>query len=329
MLRQMTTLKFSVVLCTYNGAAYLEEQLESLLAQTRRADEILIGDDGSTDASPGLLAAFAARAEACGILTRVVRQPRNLGFVGNFSEMMAQATGDVLFLCDQDDVWSPGKLAAMEARFVEDPGLVMLCSDARLVDEHGEDLGPTLFQALELEPWELSQLREGRAFDVLLRRSMVTGATAGFRRTLVARALPVGRGWIHDEWLAVVAASIGRVDALEQPLIDYRQHARNQIGMRKRGLLDKWRDLVRPRREQFEAEVVRLSALQAYFDRSGAHDCRAKVELKLTHFRNRIALGQRSRWHRLPLVVAEARAGSYRRYGTGMRSLLRDLLRHD
>lgn len=325
----MTTLKFSVVLCTYNGAAYLGEQLKSLLAQTRPADEIVIGDDGSTDGSPALLAAFAASAEARGIVTRVVRHQVNMGFVGNFSEMMGQATGDVLFLCDQDDVWSPEKLAAMEQRFVEDPSLVMLCSDARLVDEQGEDLGHTLFEALGLEPWELSKLHQGHAFDVFLRRSMVTGATAAFRRTLVDRALPVGRGWVHDEWLAVVAASIGRVDALEQPLIDYRQHARNQIGMRKRGLLDKWHDLVRPRREQFEAEVVRLSALQLYLDRSRAYACGAKLERKLAHLRNRIALGQRPRWLRLPLVVAEARAGSYRRYGTGMRTLIRDLLRHD
>ncbi len=321
-----------MVLCTYNGAVHLGDQLDSLLAQTRRPDEIVVGDDGSHDASWELLLAFAARARAAGVEVRLFRHERNLGFVGNFSQMLHEASGDVLFLCDQDDIWRADKLAAMAARFAAEPQLLLLCSDARLVDAAGQWRGVTLFDALALREAEKQLVRDGRAFEVLLRRSMVTGATAALRREVVDAALPVGAGWIHDEWLAIVLSTLGRVGMVEAPLIDYRQHANNQVGMRKRSWRDKWDDLVSPRREEFQAEVARMSCLEAHLKQLGervAPGCLAAVVHKREHFIARVALGRKPRWRRLPGVLREARDGSYHRYGTGRRSMLRDLLRHD
>lgn len=323
------TLKVSVVLCTYNGEAYLGEQLDSLLGQTRLPDEVVLADDGSADATIAILESFMIRAQDRGVSTRLVRQSVNRGFVENFSEALRLATGELLFLCDQDDVWSSEKLAVMERCFADDPGLLLLSTDARLVDAQGGDLDLSLFDALELRRWELQQLHQGSGFDILLRRSLATGATVGLRRAVVDDALPVGGGWIHDEWLAIVASSLGKVDVLEQRLIDYRQHGRNQVGMRKRGLRDKWRDLVRPRRAQFEAEVSRLLALETHLRGLGALASAEKVSHRARHFLARLSLGQRPRAMRLPQILREASAGNYRRYGTGVRSFLRDLLRHD
>src|SRR5690606_2018916 len=81
----MTRLRVSIVLCTYNGAVHLQPQLDSLLAQTRLPDEIVIGDDGSTDASVDMLQAFAVRARDAGIEVQLVRHRENLGYVDNFS----------------------------------------------------------------------------------------------------------------------------------------------------------------------------------------------------------------------------------------------------
>lgn len=323
------TLKVSVVLCTYNGEAYLGEQLDSLLAQTRLPDEVVLGDDGSADSTIAMLESFMVRAQSKGVSTRLIRQSVNQGFVENFSRTLRLASGDLLFLCDQDDLWSSEKLALMEQRFVDDPDLLLLSTDARLVDAQGADLGLSLFNALELRALELRQLHEGKGFDVLLCRSLATGATVGMRRALIDDALPVGDGWIHDEWLAIVASSLGKVDVLEQQLIDYRQHGRNQVGMRKRGLRDKWRDLIRSRRAQFEAEVSRLFALEMHLRGLGAAASADKVSQRAAHFRVRLSLGQRPRALRLPQILREAGAGNYRRYGTGVRSFLRDLLRHD
>jgi hypothetical protein len=219
-------------------------------------------------------------------------------------------------------------LGVLASRFEADPRLTFLFSDARLVDGRGDALRHSLFEALELKPGERKAIYEGRTFDVLLRRSVVTGATAAFRRHLLRCGLPVGQGWIHDEWLAVVAAATGRVGMIEDALIDYRQHGRNQIGMRKRTWVDKWADLVSARGGQFEAEVRRLASLSARLSSlGGLEELTLRVDQKREHFERRVALGQLPHWARLPGILREAARGDYRRYGTGGRSMLRDLFR--
>ncbi|TAM15660.1 MAG: glycosyltransferase family 2 protein [Rhodanobacter sp.] len=327
----MTNTRISVALCTYNGAAFLPEQLDSLLRQTRLPDEIVIGDDGSTDGSLGIVEAFARKALEAGVQMKVVRQPANVGYVRNFSDMLLRASGEIVFLCDQDDCWRADKLALMTGRFDCEPDLLLLCSDARLVDADSHDLGVTQFDALELDTTERVAVHAGRAFEVLLRRSMVTGATAAVRRSVLGACLPVGQNWIHDEWLAIVVAAIGRLDVVEQTLIDYRQHASNQVGMRKRTLRDKWRDLVCARQQQFRAEVVRMQVLERHLaslgDQVGDKDL-ASLACRRRHFETRVAMGVLARWRRMPAIWREARVGNYARFGTGVRSILRDLLRH-
>jgi glycosyltransferase involved in cell wall biosynthesis len=328
----MTRLRLSIVMCTYNGAAYLQQQLDSLLAQTRLPDEIVVSDDGSTDASQEILQAFAGRARGLGIALQLWSNPDNLGYVENFSRALQKATGDVLFLCDQDDVWRPDKLELMAARFDNDPQLQLLHSDARLVDADGESLGCSLFDALQLALDEKQAIHDGGAFEVVMRRSFVTGATAALRRELVEIALPVAQDWIHDEWLTAVAAAFGRIDFIDEPLIDYRQHDANQIGMRRRTLMMKWQDLLLPRGQLLCAEAKRLQRLEDFLARAafrGASGRATQVRHKRTHFEQRVAIGRLPRYQRLLAILHEARAGCYRRYGTGGRSMLRDFLRHD
>ena len=328
----MRKAKLSIVLCTYNGEAYLREQLNSLVAQTRLPDEVVVGDDGSTDSSWEIILDFAQRAGRQGIDVRASRRPDGLGFVRNFSETMRLATGDLVFLCDQDDIWRPDKLAAMEAQFGADPELTLLWSDARLVDAAGTPNGDTLFEALELSDEEKQVVRNGKAFDVLLRRSMVTGATAALKRNVLDDVLPIGAGWIHDEWLAIVLSSIGRVGMVEQPFVDYRQHGGNQVGMRKRSWKDKWRGLVGPWSAHFQLEVTRLLSLEQHLNLLGGRvnpEYLRRVVLRREHFQRRAELGKRPRWERFTMVFSEAWRGNYSRFSTGRRSMLRDLLRHD
>ncbi|OOG51080.1 glycosyltransferase family 2 protein [Rhodanobacter sp. C01] len=328
----MTQPRLSIVISTYNGATYLPQQLDSLLGQTCLPDEIVIGDDGSTDATLDILQTFAERAQAAGIAVKLRCNPGNLGYVGNFSAGLREASGDILFLCDQDDVWRSDKLARMAACFANDPQLLLLHSDARLVDAHGESLQCSLFDALQVTSQEKRAIHEGRAFEVVLRRSFVTGATAALRRELVSLALPVAQDWIHDEWLTAVAAASGRIDFIDAPLIDYRQHGGNQIGARRRTLAMKWQDLLLPRGRLLSNEATRLRWLEEFLGRAGFSDGvdrAAQIHHKRSHFERRVAIGHLPRWQRLLPVLREARAGCYRRYGTGGRSMLRDLLRHD
>ncbi len=322
-------LSTSVVLCTYNGARFLAALWESLLRQSRLPDEIVVRDDASTDATLDLLENLGRAAAERGIRVRISRNPHNIGYVANFEAALQDAAGDVLLLCDQDDAWHPGKLDTQLTEFSRRPSLQLLCGNARRVDEAGRHLRLSLFDVLRVTAGETKRIHEGKGFEVLLRRSLATGATIALRRSLLDDALPVGAGWVHDEWLAIVAAALGGFDCLESALIDYRQHDANQIGMPERGLAEKWADLLKPRAAMIDALIRREEAL---LDRlrtlagkvSSAH-C-ALVAEKLAHLRTRQAM-RGMPWSRFVPVLREAASGRYRRYASGWRSALRDLAR--
>ena len=226
MTESVGALRVSVALCTHDGAAYLEEQLASILAQRPEPFEIVLGDDASSDDTVAIAERTVAAHRAAGGTTALVvrRHDPALGVVGNFADALAHARGDLVALSDQDDVWQPGKLAAFAAAFGSDPDLLLAHSDARLVDATGAPTGVTLLEALEATPAERAGLERGDAFATLLRRNLVTGATVVLRRRLVDAAAPFPDGWVHDEWLAVIAAATGSLRLLPEQLIDYRQH---------------------------------------------------------------------------------------------------------
>lgn len=324
-------LSTSIVLCTFNGARFLEAQWASLLAQARRPDEIVVRDDASVDATPTLLHALATAARARGVAVRCARNRHNLGYVANFEAALRDATGDLVCLCDQDDVWHADKLATLANQFEQRPSLLLMCSDAVRVDAAGAPLRHSLFDVLRVSAAERAAIHAGHGFDVLLRRSLATGATIALRRSLLPDALPFPAGWVHDEWLAIVAAALDGFDCEERALVDYRQHGANQIGMPERGLAAKWRDLVQPRAGQLGQLVVRDSALSARLRSLGARVSearRAAAAIKLRHLEARRDI-HGPPWSRLPVVLREWSSGRYRRYASGWRSALRDLLRRD
>lgn len=323
-------LSSSVVVCTYNGERFLGAQLDSLLAQSCRPGEILIYDDASTDASVDIARDFIDRAQRAGIDARLMVQPANIGFVANFSAALAAASGEVVLPCDQDDIWYPDKLATLLPMFATRPSLSLVFTNARLVDARGDTLGHTLFDALVLSPAEIASIHRGDAFDVLVRRSAATGATVALRRTLLDQVLPIAMGWIHDEWLAIGAAAIGEVDLVERPLIDYRQHGGNQVGMRKRRMRDRWLDMFRPCEPLLRGELARMDALDAWLaghPAPGLDGRRGAVDARHRHYLARLALGGHPRLQRWPAVIGEWSHGDYGRYSNGFRSVLRDVLR--
>jgi len=113
----------SVVVCTYNGAAYVEQQFASLLAQSRLPDQIVIADDASSDGTPEAIERFAVHCRGQGVEVVLRLRAANVGFVANFADALTLAADDLIFLCDQDDRWHEEKLARMTATLVEEPDL--------------------------------------------------------------------------------------------------------------------------------------------------------------------------------------------------------------
>lgn len=286
--------RIGVALCTYNGARYLQAQLDSILEQDLPVNEVVIGDDGSSDQTLQLLQAFVPRAQALGVRVEIVQHAQNLGYVRNFADALLRCQADILFLCDQDDVWHPGRVRSYVQRFQADPVLLLLHSDARLVDAQGAPLGQRLLEVLKVHLAEVELERAGLAADVILQRNFVTGATCALRRQLVVESLPVPAGWSHDEWLAVNASLRGGLDMLAEPTIDYRQHGNNQIGASRRGFLQRLHHL-----DLFDAKARkrtagRLLALDALLRQRG-------MVVAPERFQGLHALAWRMAWSRLQL----------------------------
>lgn len=323
--------RLSVALCTYNGARFIEDQVRSICVQTLAPFEIVLSDDASRDDS----VAIAQRVHgACtspgrsGPRLRILRNPVALGVTRNFEQAVIACEGDFIALCDQDDVWHPQKLERLVATLQSDRRPSLVHADARLVDSQGRPLGVTLFQSLAVSQEEFAQIRDGRAFDVLLRRNLVTGATMVFRRALLEHALPFPPEWLHDEWLGLVAAAHGGVDVVEWCSIDYRQHGANQVGAQRMGLMAMARKALAPRGDDAQQRSAKarilLERLHA-MPQVVAGLMVEKARMKLVHQQHRAAL-PRFRPARLLPIARELMSGRYGKYDYGVRGAIRDLV---
>ncbi len=319
-------MSISVALCTHQGSRFVAEQVESILRQSVLPDEVILSDDASSDETVELVeSVFSGNRD---VRLRVLRNERPLGVVANFQQAVLATSGDIIFLSDQDDRWRPNKVERMIAEFTSRPDLLLLHTDALLVDEHGASLGVTLFDSLEATEAELSGIASGSAFPVLLRRNLALGASIAFRRSLLDTAVPFGNAWVHDEWLAIIAASQGpgAVDVLRDDLLDYRQHSSNQIGARKLSPRAKLARLREPRRERNDRlQLASEQLVNRLVDSAAPENVVAMAEHKALHEHARSEYPI-SRWRRIGPVAREVRTGRYAKSGRGWASVVADLL---
>jgi hypothetical protein len=224
--------KLSIALATYNGADFLPEQLESYLRQTRPPDELVISDDASVDDTFAICSRFAEDAPFDVTLSR---NETNLGVVANFDKAIRACTGDVIATSDQDDVWYPHKLAVLTTALEANPGAGLAFSDADIVDETLQSTGTRLWNEAGFDSRRQEAVRQGRGFEELfLGSNFVTGAAMAFRSELRQWCLPVAtdvRDLIHDGWIALVAAAVSDIVPVGEPLISYRLHEAQAVGL--------------------------------------------------------------------------------------------------
>jgi len=320
----------SVALCTFNGAEFLSEQLDSILNQSQPPAEIIISDDGSTDQTLAIVASYLERdpVENRGVRLRLLEPVGRQGVAVNFERAIAACSESVIALCDQDDLWAPDKLTRLTSFLDDRPECLLVHSDALLVNHNGISLGYTLLDALRVSAADRLRIHSGGALALLLRRNVVTGATTIFRRELFSLAQPFPRGWIHDEWLALTAAVGGGVDLLDAPLIDYRQHDRNEIGARKLSLRifrERFFGSRATRNQQIlvrsEALLERIHGWATPLPKEIVVACTEKLE----HERVRSGLST-ARVLRLWPILRELSTGRYTRYGNGVGDAIRDVL---
>jgi glycosyltransferase involved in cell wall biosynthesis len=224
------TTDVSIALCTFNGALYLREQLDSLLRQTSPPTELVLSDDGSSDASVSIV---MESARVAGM--RLVMAPAHtrLGVTQNFNLALSLCSRRYVALSDQDDIWLPDKLAIALAAMHEGEARygtgcpLLVHSDLTVVSA---DLRPISSSFMRSEG--LCNPAPDDSLTILLTQNFATGCTMLINRPLLERALPIPKeAVVHDWWLALVAASCGHVLYVDQPTLMYRQHRSNAIGV--------------------------------------------------------------------------------------------------
>ncbi len=333
--------KISIALCTYNGAKFLQQQLESILDQTRLPDELVVGDDCSRDETPDIVKNFAARAP---FPVHLQTNPQNLGSTKNFEQTILRCSGDIIFLSDQDDIWLPLKIEKTASILEEKKEVGFVFTDAALVDEN--------LEPLDINLWEISFTKEeqtaalaGQMLEVLLHRNVVTGATMAFRRKFCQSLLPLPvhvPNVIHDAWIALVIAAQAEAEFINEPLIKYRQHSGQQLGIdwrqaREQSENDEDRTVAYTKSINFyRTELKRLLTLlevlsktTVFFPHRLIIDATLKETLKETeeivaHYEARVGLPA-SRVQRAAPIFNEVLSGRYHRFSRGWASAAKDL----
>ena len=322
----MSAPRVSVALATYNGARFLPAQLASIAAQSHRPDEIVVGDDGSQDATEEVLARFERDS---GITVRFARNVERLGSSANFGAVLLRCQGDVVFLCDQDDVWAPHKVATCLASLAARPDAAFVFSNAGLIDEDGAALRGSLWDRVFFDRTQQAAFAAGGALEILLKTNTVTGATMAVRRAALAAALPVPPGWVHDGWLAFVLALDHAALPIDERLMDYRVHASQQIGVigwSPAALLG----LVRKQDALFyRREAANFRVLAEHIAARAEHPVGPPMAMtgasSKAAFLERRAAGREGLLACLGGVMASLAAGDYRRYGMGAKQAAFDL----
>ncbi|OQX19022.1 MAG: hypothetical protein BWK76_05900 [Desulfobulbaceae bacterium A2] len=317
--------KLSVCMATYNGARYLSQQLDSIAAQSRRPDELVVSDDCSIDDTPVIVRNFSRRAP---FPVRLYTNEKNLGISANFQQAVQQADGDILLLCDQDDVWRAEKIRRVEEHFAQDPDSALVFHDTNVVDEHLRSLGYTFWDRVGFCARDRQRVVEGFGFDVLLAHSFVAGATLAFRARFRSLVLPLPEIWLYDAWIVLTIASVAKAQIIPAQLADYRQHPMQVMGGRRQGLWRSWREARHSVNAQYFVDMA------SRYDVLGRRLVARQVSLEprilpMIEARRRLCLARaamRSRpLLRYPLLLREVLTGRYHRLANGWKSVALDV----
>jgi glycosyltransferase involved in cell wall biosynthesis len=323
----MNTLRASVAMCTFNGACYLREQLDSIASQTELPYELVVCDDGSTDDTNDILSAFACKQS---FDVRICVNDYRLGVSNNFSKAIEMCRGDIIFLCDQDDIWKRNKIAKVVAAFHDDPEALYAFSDAEMINESGVRLGYTLWDAVGLRE-KLADFNGIRQLEMLLRKSLVTGAATALRSSFGKLVLPIPPGWMHDAWIALLGSTLSRGIPISDALLYYRRHSGQACGWRSKTFWQVLRTSLSAsgpeswhKVEQF-AQLRRRSGLGST---AGQRFCERLhlLEEKEAHLKRRAEARSASRLSRICKVISELSTGRYARFSeSSWYSVVRDL----
>ena len=218
--------QLQILLATYNSSRFLREQLDSILAQDCHGFEVLIRDGGSTDDTLEIIAGYQQK------------YPDTIRFLGsgpataleNFSFLLTSSTAPLVMFSDHDDIWKPDKVRITMEKYREleaecgNGTPIMVFTDSEVVDDELNPISRSMLRYQNINTRELTLNR-------LIVQNVPSGNTMLVNRALLDLALPVPSAAVmHDHWLTLVAATMGKFGFLDIPTVSYRQHADNVYG---------------------------------------------------------------------------------------------------
>jgi glycosyltransferase involved in cell wall biosynthesis len=312
-------------MATYQGAAFIGEQLESIAKQTRLPDELVISDDGSCDGTLEIAEQFASSAP---FRVRICRNRENLGFSRNFERAVAETGGDVVFLSDQDDIWFPHKIERVMLEFDRNPGALAVIHDQRTLHQKtGEIFARSYFD---------NQLALG-----LANRELVSGNSTAARRELITILQPFPDEVAHDFWIARVSTALDSRTVLREPLQLYRRHSSNLskpvlahrrptllAELLRMGLQDPrphWRETLQQLKLAAARIEERSDAIDQRLGKGRVDAALEKLSREIRAFEHRIEVMSLPALRRRAEILRNWRGGFYDQF-SGAKSAIRDLV---
>ncbi|MGM9476824.1 glycosyltransferase [Pedobacter sp. GSP4] len=218
----------SIALCTYNGANFLPQQLDSILNQTYKHIELVIVDDGSSDGTKDLLKQYAAKYGQI----KLYFNEKNIGFNANFQKAISYCSGDFIAISDQDDIWLENKLELLY-RNIGDNWLIF--SNSSFINEHGEIIGGQILN-------ETFSLKD-KTFKSLLFSNFVTGHTSLFSKKFTPFFFPIPNQGFYDWWMGFVAIYHQKITYLAEKLTLHRIHS-NSVMYTLKGREERYKEII-------------------------------------------------------------------------------------
>ena len=228
-------MKLSVALCTFNGSSFIEQQINSILNQSIKVDEIIICDDQSTDTTISIL----KRLQLNNPCIRVIENEVNLRSTKNFEKAILLTTGDYIFLADQDDLWKSNKVEKILNIFKQNPTAEGVFSNGDLINENNSIFtDKTIWDSVFFLEKELKKPID--FFDIIAKNgNIVTGATLCIKKEIKSFIIPFSEENLHDEWIATLLGLRKTLFYSSENLISYRVHDNQQVGMKNLSKIEK------------------------------------------------------------------------------------------
>ena len=234
-------MKISVAFIVYNGAKYLRTQIDSILAQTHKVDEIIVCDDASSDTTKEVLEEYKKSYPNLFFLNY---NNKNLGTTKNIEKAIQACTGDIILLADQDDFWETNKVETIVKWFEANPTINGVFTNGSLMNSNGGLENKYELWNVMSFPYKAIKFNNDLKLYINTVENSLTGATLAIRNNLafLKQPFPLINNLVHDRWLAMNLAENNSLGILEEKLIRYRIHSDQSIGGKTKNI-EKYIDL--------------------------------------------------------------------------------------